>query len=153
MSDYDWTIEITPAARATISRDTKAKWDGRELGGALVGHTAGDRIVVTDANGIGIGVETPRGESWIRPSRSRWFDFARPRCDRRIQTNPQIVVAFATYHGLNHVNAARGVRPIHVEGREPPKQAPSVITPRLGQCSGPTPEGSRCVDGQAMLVG
>jgi proteasome lid subunit RPN8/RPN11 len=22
-------------------------------------------------------VETPRGESWIRPSRSRWFDFAR----------------------------------------------------------------------------
>jgi hypothetical protein len=61
MSDYDWTIEITPAARAAISRETKAKWDGSELGVALVGHIAGDRIVVTDANGIGIGVETPRG--------------------------------------------------------------------------------------------
>ena len=39
MSDYDWTIEITPAARAAISREIKAQWDGRELGGALVGHT------------------------------------------------------------------------------------------------------------------
>jgi hypothetical protein len=26
MSDYDWTIEITPAARAAISREIKAKW-------------------------------------------------------------------------------------------------------------------------------
>jgi hypothetical protein len=77
MSDYDWTIEITPPARAAISREIKARWDGRELGGALVGHTDGDRIVVADANGIGIGVETPRGETWIQPSRGRWLDFAR----------------------------------------------------------------------------
>jgi hypothetical protein len=77
MSDYDWTIEITPPARAAISPEIKTKWDGRELGGALVGHTDGERIVVTNANGIGTGVETPRGESWIRPSRGRWFDFAR----------------------------------------------------------------------------
>jgi len=32
MSDYDWTIEITPTARAAISREIKAQWDGRELG-------------------------------------------------------------------------------------------------------------------------
>ena len=54
--------------------------DGRELGGALVGHTYDDRIVVTNANGIGIGVETPRGETWMRPARGRWYDFARA-CD------------------------------------------------------------------------
>jgi proteasome lid subunit RPN8/RPN11 len=77
MSDYDWTIEITAAARAAISREIKAQWDGRELGGALVGHTYGERIVVTEANGIGTGVETPRGETWMRPSRGRWADFAR----------------------------------------------------------------------------
>jgi hypothetical protein len=45
-------------------------------GGALVGHTYDDRIVVTNANGIGIGVETPRGETWMRPARGRWLDFA-----------------------------------------------------------------------------
>ncbi|HEY2182594.1 MAG TPA: Mov34/MPN/PAD-1 family protein [Gaiellaceae bacterium] len=77
MSDYDWTIEITPTARAAISREIKAQWDGRELGGALVGHIYGERIVVSNANGIGIGVETPRGETWLRPSRGRWLDFAR----------------------------------------------------------------------------
>jgi proteasome lid subunit RPN8/RPN11 len=77
MSDYDWTIEITPTARAAISREIKAQWDGRELGGALVGYTDGERIVVTDANGVGIGVETPRGETWMRPARGRWADFAR----------------------------------------------------------------------------
>jgi hypothetical protein len=77
MSDYDWTIEITPTARAAISREIKAQWDGRELGGALVGHVSGDRIVVTNANGIGIGVETPRGETWMRRARGRWADFAR----------------------------------------------------------------------------
>jgi hypothetical protein len=76
MSDHDWTIEITPTARAAISREIKAQWDGRELGGALVGHTYDDRIVVTNANGIGIGVETPRGETWMRPARGRWLDFA-----------------------------------------------------------------------------
>jgi hypothetical protein len=76
VSDYEWTIEITPAARAAISREIKAQWDGRELGGALVGHTSGDRIVVSNANGIGIGVETPRGETWMRPGRGRWFEFA-----------------------------------------------------------------------------
>jgi proteasome lid subunit RPN8/RPN11 len=76
MSDYDWTIEITPAARAAISREIKAQWDGRELGGALVGHTDEEHIVVTDANGIGIGVETPRGETWMRPGRGRWYEFA-----------------------------------------------------------------------------
>jgi hypothetical protein len=48
MSNYDWTIEITPTARAAISREIKAQWDGRELGGALVGHTDRDRIVVTN---------------------------------------------------------------------------------------------------------
>src|SRR4051812_18160201 len=76
MSDYDWTIEITPPARAAISREIKAQWDGRELGGPLVGHTHGQRIVVTNANGIGVGVGTPRGESWMRPARGRWLDFA-----------------------------------------------------------------------------
>ena len=76
MSDYDWSIGITPAARAAISREIKGQWDGRELGGPLVGHTYGERIVVTDANGIGIGVETPRGETWMRPARGRWLDFA-----------------------------------------------------------------------------
>src|SRR5689334_10690592 len=76
MSDYEWTIEITPAAHAAISREIKAKWDGRELGGALVGDVSAERIVVTNANGIGIGVETPRGESWIRPARGRWYEFA-----------------------------------------------------------------------------
>jgi hypothetical protein len=50
MSDYEWTIEITPTARAAISREIKAQWDGRELGGALVGHTDGERIVVSNAN-------------------------------------------------------------------------------------------------------
>jgi hypothetical protein len=29
MCDYDWTIEITPPARAAISREIKAQWDGR----------------------------------------------------------------------------------------------------------------------------
>jgi hypothetical protein len=76
MSDYDWTIEITPTARAAISREIKSQWDGRELGGPLVGQTYGDRIVVTDANGIGVGAETPRGETWIEPGRGRWLDFA-----------------------------------------------------------------------------
>lgn len=76
MSEYEWTVEITPTARAAISREIKAQWDGRELGGALVGHTDGERIVVTNANGIGIGVETPRGETWMRPARGRWYEFA-----------------------------------------------------------------------------
>ena len=53
VSDYEWTVEVTPAARAAISRAIKDRYDGRELGGALVGHTYGDRIVVTDANGLG----------------------------------------------------------------------------------------------------
>jgi hypothetical protein len=48
MSDHEGAIEITPAARATISREIKAQWDGRELGGALVGHTYGARIVVSN---------------------------------------------------------------------------------------------------------
>jgi proteasome lid subunit RPN8/RPN11 len=77
VSECERTIEITPAARAAISREIKAQWDGRELGGALVGHSIGGRIVVTDANGIGVGVETPRGETWMRPARGRWADFAR----------------------------------------------------------------------------
>jgi proteasome lid subunit RPN8/RPN11 len=76
MSDYEWTVEVTPAARAGISQAIKDRYDGRELGGALVGHTKGERIVVTDANGIGVGVETPRGETWMRPSRGRWYEFA-----------------------------------------------------------------------------
>jgi len=76
VSDYDWTVEVTPAARAAISRAIKDRYDGRELGGALVGHTYDERIVVTDANGIGIGVETPRGETWIQPARGRWYEFA-----------------------------------------------------------------------------
>src|SRR5215470_13370840 len=53
MSDNEWTVEVTPAARAAISRAIKDRYDGRELGGALVGHTDGDRIVVTNANGLG----------------------------------------------------------------------------------------------------
>jgi hypothetical protein len=77
VSDYEWTIEVTASARAAISREVRGQWDGRELGGALVGHIRGERIVITDANGLGIGVETPRGDTWMRPSRTRWFDFAR----------------------------------------------------------------------------
>ena len=77
MSDNEWTVEVTPAARAAISRAIKDRYDGRELGGALVGHTDGDRIVVTNANGLGsVGAETPRGETWYRPSRARWYEFA-----------------------------------------------------------------------------
>jgi hypothetical protein len=76
VSDYERTVEVMPAARAGISRAIKDRYDGRELGGALVGHTYDDRIVVTDANGLGVGVETPRGETWMRPSRGRWFEFA-----------------------------------------------------------------------------
>jgi Prokaryotic homologs of the JAB domain len=76
VNDHEWTVEVTPGARAAISREIKAQWDGRELGGPLVGQTYGDRIVVTDANGIGVGVETPRGETWIEPGRGRWLDFA-----------------------------------------------------------------------------
>jgi hypothetical protein len=79
MDDYEWTVEITPAARAAISRAIKDSYDGRELGGPLAGHTYDDRIVVTDANGLGVGVETPRGETWMRPSRGRWYEFAQAR--------------------------------------------------------------------------
>jgi hypothetical protein len=76
MSDYEWAVEVTPTARAAISRAIKDRYDGRELGGALVGHTYDDRIVVTDANGLGVGVETPRGDTWFRPARARWYEFA-----------------------------------------------------------------------------
>src|SRR5215471_8524323 len=74
MSDYEWSVEVTPAARAAISRAIKDRYDGRELGGPLVGHTDDERIVVTDANGVG--VETPRGDTWFRPSRASWYQFA-----------------------------------------------------------------------------
>ena len=79
MSDYERTVEVTPAARTAISQAIKDRYDGRgrELGGALVGHTYDDRVVVTDANGLGsVGVETPRGDTWFRPSRARWYEFA-----------------------------------------------------------------------------
>jgi len=76
VSDYDRTVEVTPGARAAISRAIRDRYDGRELGGPLVGHTYDDRIVVTNANGVGVGVETPRGETWIRPSRTGWYEFA-----------------------------------------------------------------------------
>ena len=36
MSDHEWTVEVTPAARAAISRAITDRYDGRELGGALV---------------------------------------------------------------------------------------------------------------------
>jgi hypothetical protein len=77
MSDYEWTVEVTATAQRAISREIRGQWDGRELGGPLVGHISGERIVVTDANGLGVGVETPRGETWMNPSRGRWHDFAR----------------------------------------------------------------------------
>jgi proteasome lid subunit RPN8/RPN11 len=76
VSDYEWTVEVTPTARAAISRAIKDRYDGRELGGALVGHTYDNRIVVSDANGLGVGVDTPRGDTWMRPSRARWYEFA-----------------------------------------------------------------------------
>src|SRR5215468_2185455 len=77
MSDYQWTVEVTATAQRAISREIRGQWDGRELGGVLVGQISGERIVVTDANGLGVGVETPRGETWMQPSRGRWHDFAR----------------------------------------------------------------------------
>ena len=49
---------------------------GASWAGPLVGHTDGERIVVTDANGVGVGVETPRGETWMLPARGCWLDFA-----------------------------------------------------------------------------
>jgi len=77
MSDYEWTVEVTATAQRAISREIRGRWDGRELDGVLVGQISGERIVVTDANGLGVFTETPRGETWMNPSRGRWYDFAR----------------------------------------------------------------------------
>jgi len=149
MSDYDWTIEITPTARAAISREIKAQWDGRELGGALVGHTDGKRIVVTNANGIGTGVETPRGESWIRPSRSRWFDYARacgadlvgdwhchPGGSTTVPSDQDVRSWQATREALRspvHVGLIFLPRRVHVQGINYSEAAWSFRDPEVGE--------------------
>jgi hypothetical protein len=75
-------VELTAAARAAIVRELCNDWDGREQGGALVGHIVGNTVVVEHAGGIGIGVTTPRGNSWFRPPLPRFLDFASAyRCD------------------------------------------------------------------------
>jgi len=76
MNDHEFRVEITATARADISREIRRDWDGREQGGALVGQFDGDRIVVSNAGGLGIGVSVPRGNSWVRARVSRQFDFA-----------------------------------------------------------------------------
>jgi hypothetical protein len=75
-------VDLTAAARAAIVRELCSDWDGREQGGALVGHIVGDTLVVEDAGGLGVGVTTPRGNSWFRPPLPRFLDFASAyRCD------------------------------------------------------------------------
>jgi hypothetical protein len=69
-------VVFTEAARADLAGEL-ASWDGREIGGPLVGTSIGSQIVVAHAGGLGIGVETPRGESWLRPRFGRYLDFAR----------------------------------------------------------------------------
>ena len=73
MSDYDWSVEVEPQARAAISRELK-EWDGREMCGALVGHIDGGKVVITNAGGLG--VETKRDQHSVRPSFAQHFDFA-----------------------------------------------------------------------------
>jgi proteasome lid subunit RPN8/RPN11 len=72
-------VEITETARAAIVRELQRDWDGREQGGALVGHIDGDTVVVEDAGGPGT-APTPRGNDWIKPPLARFLDYARA-CD------------------------------------------------------------------------
>ena len=69
-------VELTAKARDAIRRELDERWDGREHGGALAGYVDGGRIVITDANGLGVGVETERGGGWIKAPVSRFHDFA-----------------------------------------------------------------------------
>jgi hypothetical protein len=76
MSDYDWTIEITPTARAAISREIKAQWDGREL----AAHSSATHMTI----GSSSPTRTASASAWrrraarpgMRPARGRWLDFA-----------------------------------------------------------------------------
>jgi len=80
VSPSPFRVELAATARAAIVRELRRDWDGREQGGALVGRIVGDRVVVEDAGGLGIGVTTPRGDSWFEPPLGRYLDLARA-CD------------------------------------------------------------------------
>jgi proteasome lid subunit RPN8/RPN11 len=69
-------VEISSQARADIRRELNENWDGREHAGALAGRIEDGKLVVLRAGGLGVGVATPRGESFVRPSASRFHDFA-----------------------------------------------------------------------------
>ena len=68
-------VVVTDAARADIRREL-ASWDGREIGGALVGKHDGDTVIVERAGGLGVGVTAQRGDSWVRLRPVHLHDFA-----------------------------------------------------------------------------
>ena len=68
-------VVLADAVRPEIHREL-AGWDGREMGGALVGRRKGDTIVVEHAGGLGLGVQPERGPYWLRPALTSYFDFA-----------------------------------------------------------------------------
>lgn len=74
-SSLSYTVELSPRARASIVREL-VDWDGREQGGALVGRVVGDTIVIDEAGGLGVGVETERGQTWLKAPTTRYYDLA-----------------------------------------------------------------------------
>lgn len=71
-----FSVVFTEAARADMSREIRRDWDGREVGGALVGRIDGGRVVVERAGGLGVGVVTERSAGAMRPAFARHFEFA-----------------------------------------------------------------------------
>jgi hypothetical protein len=69
-------VEISTQAREDIRRELAENWDGREHAGGLAGRIEDGRLVVLRAGGLGVGVSTPRGESWVQTRASRFHDFA-----------------------------------------------------------------------------
>jgi hypothetical protein len=122
-----FSVEFTAESRADISREIKQHWDGREMGGALVGRIDGYRIVVEHAGGLGVGVETKDRTAWsMRPPLTRYFDLA-------CALGADLVGGWHTHSGRTDTRASEADREVWEDVRvalESPVYVGLIFAPR-----------------------